>query len=212
MDGRLFSPSTQRNSEPIGKVLSQFLPKNGFVLEIASGTGEHGVKFQERFPNICWQTSDPDPLHRKSISAWIKHQGLTNRMPEPIDLDVEKNPWPLIPKLHSSIKTIICINMIHISPWRSTQALFAGAKNLLKKDEILMLYGPFKRNGTQTSESNWRFDKSLRAQNAYWGIRNLEEVMDLGIKNGLEKPEIIEMPTNNLSVVFRKTIEDKRLS
>ena len=204
MDGRLFSPSTKRNSDPIGKVLSQFLPESGIVLEIASGSGEHGVKFQEKFPNICWQTSDPDPLHRKSISAWIKHQGLTDRMPEPIDLDVETKPWPLIPKLRSSINAIICINMVHICPWRSTQALFEGAKNLLNKNEILMLYGPFKINGTHTSDSNSRFDKSLQAQNSYWGIRDLEEVRNLGMKSGLKKPLIIQMPTNNLSVVFQK--------
>ena len=204
MDERLFFPATERNRGAIGEVLSKTLPSNGFVLEIASGSGEHGVTFQERFPNIHWQTSDPDPSYRKSISAWIKHQGLMGKMPQPLDLDVQKRPWPLTNEFRSSLKAIVCINMIHISPWGCTQALFEESGKLLEKDQWLMLYGPFKRNGEHTSESNARFDQSLKVQNPTWGVRNLDVVSEVGVKNGFENHDIFEMPANNLSVIFQK--------
>ena len=204
MDERLFFPATERNRDPIGEVLSKILPSNGFILEIASGSGEHGVTFQERFPNIYWQTSDPDPSYRKSISAWIKHQGLMAKMTQPLDLDAQKRPWPLTHEFRSSLKAIVCINMIHISPWGCSQALFEESGDLLEKDQWLMLYGPFKRNGEHTSESNARFDQSLKVQNPTWGVRDLDVVSEVGIKNGFEDHDIFEMPANNLAVIFQK--------
>ncbi|KGG14917.1 MULTISPECIES: DUF938 domain-containing protein [unclassified Prochlorococcus] len=203
MDERLLFPATQRNRDSIAEVLSKFLTQSGSVLEIASGSGEHGVIFQERFPNICWQTSDPEPSHRKSISAWINHQGLSHKMPQPIDLDVERRPWPVTVELQSSIKLIVCINMIHISPWSSTEALFEEAGILLKKGQSLILYGPFKINGEHISESNSRFDNALKAQNSSWGVRDLNEVSEIGMRNRFEKREVIVMPANNFSVVFQ---------
>ena len=202
MDERLFFPATERNKDSIGEVLLQFLPQNGSVLEIASGSGEHGVTFQENFPSIYWQTSDPDPSYRKSISAWIKHQGLITLMPQPLDLDVQKRPWPLTLKFRSTLKAIVCINMIHISSWGCTEALFEESGKLLKSNQLLILYGPFKRNGKHISESNSRFDQSLKVQNPSWGVRELEMIIKLGVMNGLEKHDVISMPANNLSVIF----------
>ena len=202
MDERLVFPATARNKDHIGNLLERFLPSNVSVLEIASGSGEHGVNFQERFPDVTWQTSDPDPCHRKSISAWIAHQGLTLKMPQPLDLDVEKRPWLLSESIRSKLKGIICINMLHISPWSCTIALFEESQNLLRKDDFLMLYGPFKRNGQHTSESNSLFHESLRTQNSSWGIRNLEEVIEMGVENTFKRHEIFQMPANNLSVFF----------
>ena len=103
MDNRLFFSATQRNRDCIGNVLSRII-KKGSVLEIGSGSGEHGVVFQKRFPRIIWQTSDPELVHRKSISSWIEYEGLTKKMPQPLEIDVEKIPWK-IPKeffLHQS--------------------------------------------------------------------------------------------------------------
>ena len=203
MDERLFFPATERDRGPIGEVLSKTLPSNGFVLEIASGSGEHGVIFQGLFPSIHWQTSDPDPSYRKSISAWIKYQGLMAKMPQPLDLDVQKRPWPLTPEFRSSLKAIVCINMIHISPWGCTKDLFEEAGNLLEKDQFLMLYGPFKRNGEHTSESNARFDHSLKRQNPNWGVRDLDDVSEIGVENGFINHSVFEMPANNLCVSFQ---------
>ncbi len=204
MDKRLFFSATNRNRDAIFEVLLKFLPQSGAVLEIASGSGEHGVAFQERLPNLLWQASDPDPLHRQSICAWINYHGLSTKMPHPLDIDVERRPWPLTREFRSSLKAIVCINMIHISPWSCTKSLFEEARDLLKMNSLLIIYGPFKKNGNHTSQSNEYFDHSLRAQNPSWGVRDLEAVSDIGIKNGFQMSEIIQMPANNLSIVFHK--------
>ena len=204
MDERLFFPATERNRSSIEKVLRKHLPQNGFVLEIASGSGEHGVNFQKLFPGIVWQTSDPELLHRKSISAWIIHKGLEGEMPQPIDLDVEKKPWHLSKDIRLNLKLIICINLLHISPWSCTESLFEESWNQLNKEDSLMLYGTFKRNGEHTSSSNDFFDRSLKSRNPKWGVRDLDAVYAVARANGFEKLELIEMPANNFSVIFRK--------
>tara|TARA_Y100001968_G_C19384212_1_gene731942 strand:- start:838 stop:1455 length:618 start_codon:yes stop_codon:yes gene_type:complete len=204
MDERLFFPATHRNRDYIAEVLSKELPANGFVLEIASGSGEHGVIFQEKFPNIYWQTSDPNPFYRRSITAWIDHKGLSKKMPKPIDLAVEKKPWPLTREFRSSVNAIVCINMIHISEWSCTESLFEEAGNILKKDGLLMLYGPFNINGKSISESNLQFDKSLKSQNEEWGIRDLNDINEIGINHGLENYKVIHMPSYNFSIMFKK--------
>ena len=203
-DKRLFFPATERNRDHISQVLSKIIPKSGMILEIASGSGEHAVTFQERFPNISWQTSDPDPVCRRSISAWIKYKSLSKKMPEPIDLDVENRPWSLNTEIRSSLKAVICINMLHITPWRCTTAMFEETGDLLSKGQLLILYGPFKINGEYTSESNFRFNESLKAQNSCWGVRNLNEVNEIAIKNRFKKIQTIEMPANNFSVIFQR--------
>ncbi len=200
---RLHFPATSRNREPIASVLGQLIPPKGVLLEIASGSGEHGVFFQKCFPSIIWQTSDPEELNRKSINSWISLQGLSPKMPDPIDIDVEKRPWPITNELSLLIKGIVCINMIHISPWSCTKALFEESKNYLNKNHFLLLYGPFFRKNKITSESNFNFNQSLKLQNELWGIRHLESVNDIAYKNGFELDKIIEMPANNLSVIYR---------
>ncbi len=203
MDKRLFFPATLRNRNCIRKVLLRVLPKNGSILEIGSGSGEHGVYFQKCFPSIDWQTSDPETSHRNSISAWISHEGLLNKMPQPIEIEITKRPWPLNSKFLENLKVIVCINVIHISQWQCTKALFEEAGKLLKKENLLILYGPFKINNKHTSESNDLFDKQLKLQNPMWGIRELEEVSNEGRRNGLIKFSTIRMPANNLMVIFK---------
>ncbi len=203
VNDQLHFPATLRNRVAIADVLIKYIPKQGVLLEIASGSGEHGVFFQNCFPSIIWQTSDPDVIHRKSISSWISHYGLSMKMPEPLDIDVEKRPWPINTKLRSLIKGIVCINMIHISPWSCTNALFEESKNNLRKSQFLMIYGPFFRKDKQTSQSNLNFDRSLKSQNPLWGIRYLESVIKIASKYGFEQEKIIDMPANNLSVIFR---------
>ena len=156
--------------------MSKILKKNGSILEIGSGSGEHGVVFQKRFPEISWQTSDPNLIHRKSIISWIEYEELNGIMPQPLELNVEKVPWKLPLKLVNSLQGIVSINMIHVAEWNCTMALFKGAGKLLKKGQFLFLYGPFKIGNKHISQSNYLFDKSLKIQNVYWGIRNLEEV------------------------------------
>ena len=204
MDNRLFFPATQRNKNSIGEVLSKIIKKNGSILEIGSGSGEHGVIFQKRFPEIIWQTSDPKLLHRKSISSWIEHEGLNMKMPQPLDLDVEKMPWDIPLNLAHSLQVIVSINMIHVAQWSCTVALFSESGKLLKQGQCLMLYGPFKIGNKHTSQSNYFFDNSLKMQNDLWGIKNLEEVCDESKKNGFSQEDIISMPANNFSIIYRK--------
>ncbi len=204
MDERLFFSSTSRNRKSIEKVLRKVLPSQGTVLEIASGSGEHAVSFQNSFPQITWQASDPDSLHRKSINSWIKVKRLQEKMPTPLDLDVEKMPWPLSKQFLTSLNAIVCINMLHISPWSCTKSLLRGSSLHLNKDAPLFIYGPFREKGKTTSASNENFDKYLKEKNKLWGIRNLEEVTKYAESKGLERISVTEMPANNISVVFKK--------
>ena len=204
MDYRLFFPATQRNKIYIGDVLSKIPLKKGFVLEIGSGSGEHGVEFQKRFPEIIWQTSDPELNHRKSIVSWIDHEKLNIKMPKPLDIDVTKSPWPISSKLLHNLQVIISINMIHIAPWECTESLFKESGKLLNYEKFFILYGPFKIKDNHSSESNELFDKSLKSQNDDWGVRNLEDVNKEAIINGFQQIQIIKMPANNLTLIYKK--------
>ncbi len=204
MDNRLFFPATKRNRTYIGDVLSRIIQNNGSILEIGSGSGEHGVSFQKRFPKTIWQTSDRDLRHRQSISSWILHEKLNMKMPQPLELDVEITPWEISPELVLSLQVIVAINLIHISSWNCTRSLFKESGKLLSNGKYLMLYGPFKIGNEHISQSNDLFDKSLKMQNNKWGVRNLDNVNEEAYNNGLVQKEIIFMPANNLSIIYEK--------
>ena len=204
MDNRLFFPATERNRESIGEVLSKIQLKRGVILEIGSGSGEHGVVFQKNFPEITWQSSDPELIHRNSISSWIDHAELNLKMPQPLDIDVKKTPWNIPSEIRLSIQGIISINMIHIASWDCTKSLFNEAGKLLKNGKFLMLYGPFKIDNKHINQSNELFDSSLKIQNKSWGIRDLGEVSKEANKYGFIKEKLILMPANNFSIIYRK--------
>jgi hypothetical protein len=206
LDKRLFFSATKKNKDFIGDVLSRIIKKEGSILEIGSGSGEHGVFFQKRFPEIIWQTSDPNLLHRKSIISWIEYEELNKKMPHPLALDVENIPWNIPLKLTHSLQGIVSINMIHVAQWSCTISLFKGAGKLLKSGQFLVLYGPFKIANKHTSQSNYFFDNSLKIQNNLWGIRNLEDITDEAKKNGFFQEDIIRMPANNFSIIYRKIL------
>ena len=197
-DPRRYAPATQRNRDPILEVLRRVLPSAGTVLEIASGSGEHAVFFADALPDLIWHPTDPDPDNRASICAWIAQSGVTN-VTVPADLDAAARAWPV-----THADAIVCINMIHISPWAATLGLLAGAARTLPTGAPLYLYGPYRCDGRHTAPSNEDFDQSLRLQNTDWGVRDLETVADAAAEAGLTLDEIIEMPANNLSVVFRR--------
>jgi hypothetical protein len=192
------APATERNREPIAAVLREVLPERGTVLEIASGTGEHGVYFAGLFPHLLWQPSDPDPEALESIRAWRGEAGLGNLL-EPLRLDASAGTWPV-----ASADAILCVNMVHISPWPATEGLMRGAGRLLAAGAPLLLYGPYRRGGVATAPSNEAFDESLRARNPAWGLRKLEAVEAEAARQGLRLERVVEMPANNLTVVFRR--------
>jgi SAM-dependent methyltransferase len=170
------------------------------VLEIASGSGEHTACFAERSPaELIFQPSDPDTGARASIDAWIAATKLPNVRPA-IVLDAASADWPI-----SRADVVVCINMIHISPWEATLGLMSGAARILPPDGVLYLYGPYLRNGQHTAPSNERFDEDfLRKQNPAWGVRNLETVEEVAVGCGFSSALVEEMPANNLSVIFRR--------
>ena len=204
MDQRLFFPATERNRGPIGDLLKQLLPGSGAVLELASGSGEHAVCFQQRFPHLRWQASDPDPDHRASINAWIQHQGLSQVMPAALNLDVEHRPWPLPQNLQGAVNAVVCINLLHISPASCTDAVLEESALLLPSGAPLIIYGPFLRNGAHTSASNAAFDRSLKERNPQWGLRDVEAITARASSAGLKAKEVVSMPANNLTLVLQR--------
>ena len=204
MDQRLFFPATERNREPIGNLLSQLLPASGAVLELASGSGEHAVCFQQRFPHLHWQASDPDPDHRASINAWIRHQGLDGVMPKALDLDVQQRPWALPSSLEHNLCAMVCINLLHISASVCTEALVLEASQRLPCDGLLIIYGPFRRAGVQTSASNAAFDASLRQRNPSWGLRDVAWIEALIKPLPFDQIDCRTMPANNLTLVLKR--------
>jgi len=197
-DARRMAPATERNREPILAVLRKVLPASGTVLEIASGTGQHAVHFAKAFPDITWQPSDPDAAARASIAAWTAHAALSN-VRAPLALDVCSQPWGI-----EAAQAVVCINMIHISPWAAAQALFDGAGKVLGEGGVLFLYGPYRRDGAHTAPSNAAFDAQLRATDPEWGVRDMEAVIALGAAQGMRCDEPVPMPANNFSLIFRK--------
>jgi SAM-dependent methyltransferase len=194
--GRRNAPAAERNKEPILEVLRRVLPPSGLVLEVASGTGQHVAHFAGALPGLQWQPSDPDPAHLASIRAW------TDELPnvrEPLQLDIRHQPWPI-----ERADALICSNMIHIAPWAAAEALVAGSADLLGPGGALFIYGPFRRFGGHTAPSNEAFDAQLRARDPQWGVRDLEAVETLAQAAGLVLEEVVEMPANNLSVLFRQ--------
>lgn len=196
MSMRRHAPATLRNREPIAAVLGAELPGRGFVLEVASGSGEHVAFFAERFPALTWQPSDPDGDSLASIADWCA--GLANVLP-PLALDAADADWPV-----AAADAILCVNMVHISPWEATLGLMAGAGRLLATSAPLILYGPYRQRGMPTAESNEAFDVSLKSRNPAWGLRHVEDVSAAAAECGLLLERIVAMPANNLSLVFRR--------
>ena len=197
------APATERNREAILSVLQDYLPNQGTVLEIASGTGQHAVFFAQQLTPRFWLPTDLDPTNIASIAAWRVEAGAANLL-LPRQLDVRDPAWLIDCDLPAPISAIVNINMLHISPWSCCEALFAGAAEVLNQSGVVILYGPFKRDGLHTAPSNAAFDEQLRSQDSAWGVRDLKAVVDIAVEQGFAGQNVIEMPANNLSVVFDK--------
>lgn len=196
-DGRWHAAAAERNKAPIGSVLERVLPARGEVLEVASGTGQHVAYFARLMRGLVWQPSDPDAELCRAIELRLGEEGLDN-VRAPLELDVRREPWPV-----GRADAVLCINMIHVAPWEATGALMRGAGRVLAAG-VLYLYGPYRRHGRHTAPSNAAFDERLRSENPDWGLRDAEAVADAAARCGLALEETIEMPANNLSLVFRK--------
>ncbi len=195
-DGRPRNPAAERNKEPIREVLARVLPARGTVLEVASGTGVHALHFAAGLPQLVWQPSEADPELRESMAQAVRAQAPAN-VRAPVALDVRQPAWPI-----EHADALVCINLTHVAPWSATEALLDGAGRILPAGGTVVIYGPFRRDGGHTAESNRAFDQALRARDPEWGLRDVETVADAANARGLRLSEIVEMPANNFCAVF----------
>jgi hypothetical protein len=206
-DGRLDAAAFHRNHQPIWALLDKVLgEKSGEVLEAGSGTGQHVVFFARQNPDIVWWPSDFNDAHLKSISAWRAHARAGN-VRAPLRIDLADPAW--CPEMGGAdgpgpLLAVFCANVVHIAPWRVAEGLFAGSSRYLRADGVLVLYGPFKRDGRHTAPSNAIFDSSLRAGDAEWGIRDIADLETLAAGAGLRLREVVDMPANNFVLVFER--------
>ena len=199
-DARQSSPASARNTEPILKVLKAHMPARGRALEVACGAGEHALAFSRALPGLDWTPSDPDPAAIARAAAWREAEGPQNLQP-PIRLDAaDEATWP-----NGPFHALYCANMIHISPWEATLGLMRLAgRVLLNPGGLMVLYGPYRETGVPLAPSNTAFDESLKARDAAWGLRELDEVVLAAKHEGLAHTLRIEMPANNLCLLFRR--------
>ena len=191
------APAAARNVDAIGTVLDDWLPASGLVLEIASGTGEHALAFARRFARLEWQPSDPDPFALASIEAW-RAEGPHN-LRAPLTIDAAAQRWPM-----GHADAMLCINMVHISPWASALGLLDGASRLLGPGAPLILYGPWIVEGVGTAPSNRAFDADLKRRDPRWGLRSLADFRKEAEARGLIFTELRMMPANNAMLLFRR--------
>ncbi|CCD98915.1 DUF938 domain-containing protein [Bradyrhizobium sp. STM 3809] len=207
-DGRLDAAAFHRNHQPIWAVLARLLEgSSGDVLEAGSGTGQHIVHFAAQRPDLVWWPSDLNDNHLASIAAWRKHAGLPN-IRDAQRIDLSDPGWVGAFRAAGGparLSAIFCANVIHIAPWTVAEGLFKGAGEMLSPDGLLVLYGPFKRDGKHTAVSNAVFDTSLREGNPDWGVRDITDLEALAARNGLALRETVEMPANNMILVFART-------
>jgi len=196
---RLYSPTAGRNSGPISMELSKLLPKNAAVLEIASGTGEQAVATCKARTDITWQPSDPDERSRQSQNAWRNE--VHGQMHQPLEIDTMSPKWW---GDFGSFDAMFCANMVHIAPWEAALGYADGARQLLREHGQAILYGPF-QEGDKTVPSNLKFDENLKARNPLWGVRKLDSVKHMFADRGFNLQARIEMPANNLILVFSRT-------
>jgi SAM-dependent methyltransferase len=203
-DRRLHGPVFARNHAPIWSAIAPFLQdRRGDVLEVGSGPGEHVVAYAALSPAVAWWPSDIDPRHLASIAAWRAHARLAN-VQAPTRVDLLDSAWDAALPMPESLLAILCINVLHISPWAVTENLLAGAGRRLAPEGRLFVYGPFRRDGAHTAPSNAAFDASLRAQDLAWGVRDTRDIAAVAHRSGLRIAELAPMPANNFTLVIAR--------
>ena len=199
-----YAPATERNRDPILDVLQTYLPEQGTVLEVSAGTGQHAAFFAPRLASRYWLPTDVDEASLSSIQAWRETSQAPNLL-APQCLDVLDTRWLVEDtELPEPVSAMVNINMVHIAPWPCCEGLFDGAQRILPPQAVVLMYGPFKQAGEHTSPSNAAFDQQLKAQDARWGVRDLEAVVEVAKTRGFHCQAVIPMPANNLMVSYNR--------
>lgn len=197
------APAAERNKGPILEVLRDHLPSEGLVLEVACGTGQHACHFAAALPTLEWQPTDPDPAAVETTAARVRSAAMRNLRP-PLRMDVHDQPWPV-----AAFDALVCINLLHISPWSATEALFAGAAAGLAPGGVIVVYGPFRMDGQHTAASNEAFDRQLRRRDARWGVRDVEAVDSEASRQGFTLDGTLPLPANNHCLVWHRRHADE---
>jgi hypothetical protein len=206
-DLRLDAPAFHRNCGPIWAVLARWLgDRQGNILEVGSGSGQHVIEFATQSPHLLWWPTDLDERNLKSIDAWRQYAHAQN-VEEARRLDLCALEWGLSEAdsaTLSDLTAIFCANVLHISPWRTTRGLMWGASQRLHPGGLLFIYGPFKQDGRHTAPSNAAFDADLRARNPEWGVRDIADIRAVAGEHGMLLAEIEPMPANNMTLIFER--------
>ncbi len=195
-----FSQACENNKQPIAEVLQRHLSRPGRLLEIGSGTGQHGYYFSQLFPHIDFQPSDREE-YLPHIRQWVQAACRPNFNP-PLELDVNQYQ-----PQSETYDYLFSANTSHIMSWTEVERFFSLIPRLLKGDGLFFLYGPFNYQGKFTSQSNARFDQWLKAQAPHQGIRNFEDIDQLAKEQGLQLLEDNPMPANNRTLVWQMQSE-----
>jgi hypothetical protein len=199
-----FSAACERNKEPILAALRAWLPTAAEVLEIGSGTGQHGAHFCERLPGLRWQLSErPDGL--EDLRMGLRQRGGLTPAPgaqllPPVPLDVdEPAAWP-----QRRFQGVFTANTLHIMAESSIPNLLSGSARVLGAGGLLLIYGPFHDGGRHSAASNVAFDAQLRALDPTMGIRDAAWLVAMAEAWGLELARDQAMPANNRILVFER--------
>lgn len=191
------SPASERNREPILEVLKRAFPREGRVLEIGAGTGQHAVHFASHLSGLEWIASDRIE-HHPGIGAWVAHAGPPN-ISGPVELDVTQSRWPV-----DRVDAVFSANTAHIMHWPEVKAMIAGVGRILKPGGVFCLYGPFRYGDDHTSASNERFDARLKSEDPGMGIRDRYDIERLARDAGMALSDDVAMPANNRTLVFTR--------
>jgi len=192
-----FSQACENNKAPILAILKDLLQTPGQLLEIGSGTGQHGAFMAGELPHVQWHYSDR-AVNLPGIRLWQAEAQLANLL-GPLELDVTQDAWPI-----DHVDAVFSANTAHIMAWPMVEAMFQGIARCLSQDGVFCLYGPFNYQGRFTSESNARFDQWLKERHPAQGIRDFEAVVALAESLGLQFESDHAMPANNRLLVWRQ--------
>lgn len=199
-DGRLVAPSAANNMGPICSVLKDIAPKSGRAVELASGTGQHCVAFANSCPNLTWVPTDIDADRLASIGIYVSEAQLPN-LTLPVRLDATQIGWS---ETTGNLDLIVLVNLLHLISEDEAQVAVREAAQALAPNGVFLLYGPFMRGGELTSQGDERFHESLVSTDPEIGYKDDFDVIDWAMDAGLDVAHVLEMPANNLSLVFRK--------